>query len=414
MIESRKFRENPSVFVISKDNSFSIYSPLKNRILPVTKDELCLLENSDYPTKNVEIMNVFNSLGINAPSEQNDNKNYTSINALTFLPNNKCNFSCNYCYSASSRDNEEIDDLTIDIAIDYFIRNCRHNRFNVMILGGGEPFLSFPKVKNIMETAILTGKIHSKKVSFAITTNGSLVSTKLLEQLPDAPIFFSVSFDIIPEIQNTARHNNSYQKVVQNIELLINNGYNVGCNTIITSANVNLMPETIEHLHKILPKIKSCKFEPVIAPNLPDDFFPHFLFGFWKAYNIAQSYGINLVTSFTKDLEHIKGRFCKGGISVAPNGDIMACPSVSSPNSGQIELYNLYHLGHVDKRNKTVDVNWGKMEKIFNSIHIEEDCESCFAKYACSGLCFHEALCRKNLKSLCDFKREYLFRLLNE
>ncbi len=414
-MDSINFRKRPDVFVIKHHGQNLIYAPLKNRTLFVSKEELDLLENFTPNGTDSELEQVLTILGcFEAPNTQQRIHNYSKISSLTFLPNNKCNFSCSYCYSASSRDNAEISDSTIDLSLEYFISRSASDKFKIGILGGGEPFMSFNKIKHIINQSQFYAQKYNKTVSYTITTNASLITPKIIENLPSAPIQFLVSFDILPDIQNTNRQVNSYDKVFNGIQLLIKSGFFVGTNTIITPANVNRLTESIEHLNNILPQIKTCKFEPVITSNLPDNFFEEFLNSYFKAEETAKKYGIKLVTSYTKTLETISSRFCGGGISIAPNGDIMACPSVSSPYSDQPELYKLYKLGCIDTINKHVEVNWDKMQHIYSAIRIDENCESCFAKFACSGMCFHEALSRQTFRHLCNFKREYLYRLINE
>lgn len=414
-MDSNSFRKRPDVFVIKHNGRNLIYAPLKNRTLIASDEELDLLENFTPNGSGSELEQVLTILGCfetpNIPQRIHD---YSKISSLTFLPNNKCNFSCSYCYSASSRDNAVISDSTIDLSLEYFISRSTSDKFKIGILGGGEPFMSFNKIKHIITQSQFYAQRYNKTASYTITTNASLITPLIIESLPKAPIQFLVSFDILPDIQNSNRHVNSYDKVINGIQLLIKSGFFVGINTIITPTNVNRLTESIEHLHNILPQITTCKFEPVITSNLPENFFDEFLNSYFGAEEIAKKYGIKLVTSYTKTLETISNRFCGGGISIAPSGDIMACPSVSSPHSDQPELYKLYKLGYIDTTNQQIEINWDKIQQIYSSIKIDENCESCFAKYACSGMCFHEALSRQTFKHLCVFKREYLYRLIIE
>jgi sulfatase maturation enzyme AslB (radical SAM superfamily) len=66
---------------------------------------------------------------------------------LTVLPNQKCNLSCSYCYSAKGRSNIELDRQKLKNAIDFFIDSKKEDKaLAISYMGGGEPMLSWPLV----------------------------------------------------------------------------------------------------------------------------------------------------------------------------------------------------------------------------------------------------------------------------
>ena len=58
---------------------------------------------------------------------------------LHLLRNEKCNFKCRYCYSASGRSSAELDMDTIRPMLDYFLSSARKavKDRTVMFMGGG-------------------------------------------------------------------------------------------------------------------------------------------------------------------------------------------------------------------------------------------------------------------------------------
>ncbi len=130
---------------------------------------------------------------------------------LTVLPNNRCNFACSYCYSAGSRNTAEIEPDVLRMAIDYFIDTKRtrpsRRKLTVSFMGGGEPMLSWPTVRNGITYAIGKAEKEGVEVAFRIVTNGSILTDEQIEFILNHRIGLSISFEVLPEVQNLQRKN---------------------------------------------------------------------------------------------------------------------------------------------------------------------------------------------------------------
>jgi hypothetical protein len=74
---------------------------------------------------------------------------------LSILPNQKCNFSCSYCYSAKGRSDSELSPEALRAMLRYFIDPARIEpcELNILIAGGGEPMLSWPLISGGLDYA---------------------------------------------------------------------------------------------------------------------------------------------------------------------------------------------------------------------------------------------------------------------
>lgn len=100
------------------------------------------------------------------------------IDRLYFSIVNRCNLSCSFCYEKNKMFESDIDML-------YKISN--ENKINQLILFGGEPLLNLGKIKDIVM------KLHNKVEEIIITTNGTLLTKKILEDLNFENVYFQVT-----------------------------------------------------------------------------------------------------------------------------------------------------------------------------------------------------------------------------
>ena len=72
---------------------------------------------------------------------------------LSILPNLICNFSCTYCYSAKGRSKSEVSQDNLRLMLDFFIdrKRVEAKDLTIFISGGGEPVISWEKVKFVVK-----------------------------------------------------------------------------------------------------------------------------------------------------------------------------------------------------------------------------------------------------------------------
>lgn len=321
---------------------------------------------------------------------------------LTILPNNVCNFSCSYCYSASGRSKAR---MTLGMAqsmIKYFIDSRSEKNPGLLtfsILGGGEPLLSWDEV--VRPTLLYINEEMGKrqqKHMVTLITNGSLLPDDFIDVCRQVHIDLVVSFDVLKEVQNAQRKH--YELVSGNLRRLIDGGIVPAINSVVTSINVERLTEMVEQLHTLYPEIKHVAFEPVIGEISDlDTFYMLFLRNFIAAWHKADALGIKLTCTVLRNVDVTVDRYCPGEMALCADGSITCCPCVSSP---QEPNYATYVYGKVDADGVHVD------EKrlaylLSHNVHTQPECRHCWAKWNCGGGCTnanaqnggrpHEAYC---------------------
>ena len=165
-------------------------------------------------------------------------KQQTALKTLTENLNNNltqlilnvtedCNLACEYCvYSGNyinRRKHNKSNNITENCAkqaIDFFCSHTTNSKDKYISLYGGEPFLRFKFVKEIVE---YTKKIDSD-INFTITSNGTLLNERIIEFLDNNNISLTISLDGPKELHDSYRvYQNgmgTFETVMSKIELI--------------------------------------------------------------------------------------------------------------------------------------------------------------------------------------------------
>lgn len=378
-------------FGVDNDKCLLVYSPLANVFFLSTADEVerldKLIEDGDLEDKILYAL-----LKQDAFPEKSAEVSTETFCTLHLLLNERCNFKCKYCYSASGRSTAELSLDTVAPMLDYFLspeRKAVNNR-TVMFMGGGEPSLSWDILK---ESTLYAEKItegSSVKPHFAITTNGSLLNKEMIEFFKKHDFTVQLSFEVLPDVQNQQR--GSYDTVAKNVKRLTEMGVKNYVRATVTEQNVDRIPEMVEHCHNEFPLVKKLSCQQVVDPHhftsieIVKDFFGRYFKSFKEGEQLAEKYGITLRSSSSHLINYSKReRFCYNLVCLTPYGTLTVCPDVSSPN----ELdYGDAVFGKVSADNKSIEINSEKFAHITSgSIHTIDKCADCYARWNCGSGC---------------------------
>lgn len=394
-----------------------LYAPLADSILLLDRCEMDRIKTaiSSPQVADEEALSIVDSLCdvIPVAMRKNQIRNENDFINLSILPNNICNFSCSYCYSAKGRSSQQLSLQSAYRIVDYFLSTERNKnpKLTVSIFGGGEPLLSWKNVvKPVIEYIYEQATTQSRTVIITLITNGSLLPNGFIELCRKYFIDLVCSFEILEDVQNSQRKH--YETVSSNIRTLIDNGVVPAINSVITEVNVNCQPEMIEELHLRYPEVKYVAFEPVVNPQMADkeNFYIHFTRGFFAAERLAEKYGIKLSCSALRNVDVTVDRYCPGEFALCANGEISCCPCVSSP---QEPNYDKYVYGIVDENGVTVDKT--KLQTLLGyNLHSQNWCENCFAKWNCGGGCINNTLNNGGKQDIayCRFVKRFLIYTL--
>lgn len=378
------------------DGQYLTYLPLSRYAQILTQKQLNSLTDSvENPESRHSVDPVVAEVLDNLKPTQSDlyltSRRASGIRNMMILPNNVCNFKCTYCYSAEGRSGKMIDLDKLKSAIRYFLDSNRApgERLTISVLGGGEPLLSWHLVKPALDLAYELAAKRGQKLPVSIVTNGSILTDEIVDYLKLREISLSVSFDILPEIQNMQRGH--YDTVVGNINRFAEAGIDLAFNTVITRENVGRMDDMLRAIAANTPKVKKVSFKSLISNSYFKDaderkkYYRDFVDNFFNALDLAKQLGIWLTSPYFNNALCLSDRFCPGKFVVTSDGDISICHCVGSRKD---RLYDEFIFGQISPEGE-VTVDDDKLDKILSHNHNRnERCKDCIAHWHCAGGCY--------------------------
>lgn len=134
------------------------------------------------------------------------------IPALILMVTEDCNFNCKYCYQ--TRKNHYMTWETAKQTLDFFLPVMKKNSRITFL--GGEPFLAFDLVKEVVSYLESINRDSPGLVKYAASTNGSLLDDRVLDFLDQNAFTIGLSFD--GYAQNRGRRKNSFAKTAATIK----------------------------------------------------------------------------------------------------------------------------------------------------------------------------------------------------
>lgn len=190
-----------------------------------------------------------------------------------------CNMQCEYCYEADNREllkdkQQQLNIETVRAELDKIKDTASDG--SCIVLFGGEPFLNFPLMKQIID---LNHNEYHDKFSFSTNTNGTLLTDEMLtylkEQMEYTPITVSISYDGHGNYRRKFKDGSSVTEIVESKIDLINSydmpfaiGYtihkgNFEINRIIR--DFVLLFEKYKNISKIEVNFDAAELEPLVG-----------------------------------------------------------------------------------------------------------------------------------------------------
>lgn len=180
-----------------------------------------------------------------------NNKNHVEKIILT----EKCNLNCKYCYQTNKK-NISIDKEILLRRLDFLKEKLKNNEFNSLYISlfGGEPLLEKEKIKLIIDYFK-----EYNNVNFQITTNGLLFDEEYFNLFKSIKnnIEITISLDGREKGNILRTNKNNTKKIINNIQYLIKNNFNVNIFTCINKINKKYLLSDLNYfINKLkIPKI---------------------------------------------------------------------------------------------------------------------------------------------------------------
>lgn len=344
-------------------------------------------------------------------------KNYKSDYDLElyFFITESCNMACKYCFGSYGNSNNK---MSLKMAIDILKQIIKKDYKQIRVwFSGGEPTLDFELIKGVVSYLKKRKKI---KTDFEISTNG-IMSDNVLKFLIKNHFFVRISCDGLPNIQNKQRPLKNGQpssKIVgSTIRRLANQDINHLIKMVVTHESLNNMFGSAKYLIGLGVKYLRIDYARIHGraqnnyQNIDSDIF---IDSFIKILDYVRNTDVRLASLAIGNLFEPYKSFCKvvtsNKIMISWDGNISKCiENVNNCNSD-------FCIGNF-RKNK-LQINNLKKNQLENlSVELMDDCRDCFAKYICSGGCFH----RNNIANGnflkperydCEFKKKMIQNLI--
>ncbi len=337
------------------------------------------------------------------------------LQTLVLHVTDACNLGCAYCYHGQSSParvagtgcgpgkGAAMSAATARRAVDFLIAASGTCDKVVLVFFGGEPLLNFPLISETVAYARKRAADTGKRVSFAVTTNGTLLTPRTVAFLHAQDIGVTVSMDGIEAVHDRFRRfpdgSPSYRAILPRVRTLLEAPRKKPVVARVTVAGEpEHVPETLDHL--LAMGFSETGFAPVTTDDpafqldargmvrllaqfhlLSERFLETALRGDFLGFT-------NLVDLLVVLHEgEVKTHPCGAGLglfSVSPEGRLYLCQRLT----GEAE----WCMGDLEG-----GLDHGKVARFraMTGVERKADCRACWVRAVCAGGCYHEALIRE-------------------
>jgi len=265
-----------------RPGAFLLYSTKKGSLLRVSAELLKAINTDTLTDAERSTLSRLEVLADDLLAEQEEMHSLVSRTnqrsnkfSATVVLNLDCNLACPYCYEDHFRGKYYMAPATARLLVETIIREQIERGRNIKLqFYGGEPLLSLPMIHEIAGPLLAAAQDKGTSFSFTLTTNGTLLTRKVVEELLPLGLSGAVlTLDGPAEIHDQQRPfvsgKGSFAAIVANIketyDLL---DLQVGGN--FRRDNYQDFPLMLDHLlaEGLSPeKLGMVKFEPIVPKS---------------------------------------------------------------------------------------------------------------------------------------------------
>lgn len=329
---------------------------------------------------------------------------HAQLNGFYLFVSQECNLACTYCYGDGGeyrKSKMNMDETTARNFVDKFLTG--ESPTYVVNFFGGEPFLNFSLMQKVVAYAKEKGKERGFKVSFKVTTNGTVWSERIKKFVDEEIDNLTVSLDGPKDINDAQRpplgHFSSYQKTLNTInELKAIKDKRYTIRTILTKKSCEKLDEVYRHNSALVaPGGVGMTIADVDENNplaLSDaDYRTVYDSVIRRNSESLRSLAQSDAPSFNEYTYQLcelllfrkyRPNPCNAGrtvIAVAADGDIYPCHRFVG--------YNEFRVGNVND-DPPLHADYFNVTQSFKdtSVDANEHCSRCWARYLCGGNCY--------------------------
>ena len=340
------------------------------------------------------------------------------LRALSLAIAQKCNLGCTYCYAQQGEFGGAAKNMELTEAlraVDLLIGNADPGaKLNLAFLGG-EPLVNRKVLRASTEHALELARGRGAKITFSITTNGTLLTEDDGRFFEQHGFAVTVSLDGPQEVHDAQRPYKggagSYDAIMKRLAPLLKMQHRmqVSARVTVTPRNLSLR-RTLDSF--IAAGFHSVGFSPMLsAPTAAGEMQSEdleLMLGemidcgreYERASRSGRRYPFANMTNAMREIHRGTHRPypCGAGagyLGVSAEGDLSACHRFVGDEDGA--------MGSLDDG---VDISRQADWLATRHVHRQEPCKSCWARYLCGGGCHHEVIGRG--RPACNYIRGWL------
>lgn len=411
----------PALHLFDTEEGAHALLPDGSRIFGVEGEALAALQGALASEEPGAVDAALDRLGLastGAPYVDDTPVDAPPVRALSLAVAQKCNLGCTYCYAQEGTFGAAPASMSLDVALAsvdlLFSEVAPGERVNLAFLGG-EPLASRDVVHAATARAASIAAARGARVTFSITTNGTLLTEADGELFERHGFAVTISLDGIGEVHDRLRPfkggKGSYAKILAAAAPLLaaQRRMQISVRVTVTPQNL-LLRDALDEL--VALGFHSVGFSPMLSsptargemggPDLEvmleqmvacgEAFERHVVEG--RRYPFAN------MTNAMRELHRGTHRPypCGAGagyLGVSAEGALSACHRFVGDEPGA--------MGDVTTG---VDRDLQRRWLADRHVHRQEPCKRCWARYLCGGGCHHEVIHRG--RPACDYIRGWL------
>ena len=338
--------------------------------------------------------------------------------ALSLAVAQKCNLGCSYCYAEQGAFGGAPKNMTREDAaraVDLLVSDAPEGGRISLAFLGGEPLANRTVVRETTRYAVERAARKDLKVSFSITTNGTLLTEEDGAFFEEHGFAVTVSLDggraVHDRLRPFAGGRGSFDRIMERTRPLIamQDRMQVSARVTVTPDNLALR-ETLDAF--VAEGFHSIGFSPMLAsPNgrgemQPDD-LAAMLAGMIDCGRAFESHALagrrypflNMLNALREIGRGTHRPYpCGAGagyLGVSADGELAACHRFVGDEAGA--------MGSLDAGLDAARRSAWLGER---HVHKQSPCRDCWARYLCGGGCHHEVIARG--RPACDYIRGWL------
>lgn len=425
------------IHVVKKKNKYIVFNSESLSLFSVTEKIGKVLESYESRSENlpesvgsIEI-DIAKILGSFEEIDNSDTCKSWAENepkALCLIISQDCNLQCGYCYADHGAYGGEKKLMEFKTAKESIDKLLGENRNNFILFFGGEPFLNYHLMKDVVEY----GNQNELNIRYTTITNGTIMNESIKEFIYKHFYSLQISLDgpkEINDLQRYGRLESVHDRAIETLDQLRSRDYPLSIKCIITKNSINKLNTIMGYLSTLhvgsiafaeaalLPEdsefyISDAEYENCIAElsNIMVRNLDHLASGD-KTPTIGPFFGI--LRSLTTKTRMVN--FCSAGrgyLAITADGDVYPCHGFVGIDE--------FKMGNVHDEDFPGE-SYITIKNIFNnlSVYTSEECSSCWARFLCGGCCaVHSYIYNKDMskptKRRCIMAKSILEALLPE